>query len=58
MRSRLCLTVFSDGAIVGQASRLPYSTPHAMPTLDRITLYPVKSLDGVAVSEARVLPAG
>jgi uncharacterized protein YcbX len=29
-----------------------------MPTLDRITLYPVKSLDGVAVSEARVLPAG
>jgi uncharacterized protein YcbX len=29
-----------------------------MPTLDRITLYPVKSLDGVSVEEARVLPSG
>jgi uncharacterized protein YcbX len=29
-----------------------------MPTLDRITLYPVKSLDGVEVAEARVLPSG
>ena len=29
-----------------------------MPTLDRITLYPVKSLDGVDVEEARVLPSG
>jgi uncharacterized protein YcbX len=29
-----------------------------MPTLDRITLYPVKSLDGVDVEEARVLPTG
>jgi uncharacterized protein YcbX len=29
-----------------------------MPTLDLITLYPVKSLDGVEVSEARVLPSG
>jgi len=29
-----------------------------MPTLDRITLYPVKSLDGVEVDEARVLPSG
>jgi uncharacterized protein YcbX len=29
-----------------------------MPTLDRITLYPVKSLDGLAVPEARVLPSG
>lgn len=29
-----------------------------MPTLDRITLYPVKSLDGVDVAEARVLPSG
>lgn len=29
-----------------------------MPTLDRITLYPVKSLDGVEVSEARVLDGG
>jgi uncharacterized protein YcbX len=29
-----------------------------MPTLDRITLYPVKSLDGVCVDEARVLPSG
>ena len=28
------------------------------PTLDRITLYPVKSLDGVDVEEARVLPSG
>jgi uncharacterized protein YcbX len=27
-----------------------------MPTLDRITIYPVKSLDGVAVTEARLLP--
>jgi hypothetical protein len=27
-----------------------------MPTLDRITVYPVKSLDGVAVTEARLLP--
>jgi uncharacterized protein YcbX len=26
-----------------------------MPTLDRITVYPVKSLDGVAVTEARLL---
>jgi uncharacterized protein YcbX len=29
-----------------------------MPTLDRITLYPVKSLDGVEVAEAHVLPSG
>jgi uncharacterized protein YcbX len=29
-----------------------------MPTLDRITLYPVKSLDGVEVAEARVIPSG
>ena len=29
-----------------------------MPTLDLITLYPVKSLDGVDVPEARVLPSG
>lgn len=29
-----------------------------MPTLDRITLYPVKSLDGIHVEEARVLPSG
>ena len=29
-----------------------------MPTLDRITIYPVKSLDGVEVDEARVLPSG
>jgi uncharacterized protein len=29
-----------------------------MPTLDRITLYPVKSLDGVEVESARVLPSG
>jgi uncharacterized protein YcbX len=29
-----------------------------MPTLDRITLYPVKSLDGIEVAEARVLPSG
>jgi uncharacterized protein len=29
-----------------------------MPTLDRITLYPVKSLDGVDVAAARVLPSG
>jgi uncharacterized protein YcbX len=29
-----------------------------MPTLDLITLYPVKSLDGVEVAEARVLPSG
>jgi len=29
-----------------------------MPTLDRITLYPVKSLDGVDVDEARVRPSG
>jgi uncharacterized protein YcbX len=29
-----------------------------MPTLDLITLYPVKSLDGVNVTEARVLPSG
>jgi hypothetical protein len=29
-----------------------------MPTLDRITIYPVKSLDGLDVAEARVLPAG
>ncbi len=29
-----------------------------MPTLDRITLYPVKSLDGVEATEARVLPSG
>jgi uncharacterized protein len=27
-----------------------------MPTLDRITLYPLKSLDGVEVTEARLLP--
>ena len=29
-----------------------------MPTLDRITIYPVKSLDGVDVAAARVLPSG
>ncbi len=29
-----------------------------MPTLDRITVYPVKSLDGVDLDEARVLPSG
>jgi uncharacterized protein YcbX len=29
-----------------------------MPTLDRITIYPVKSLDGVDVDEAVVLPCG
>lgn len=29
-----------------------------MPTLDLITLYPVKSLDGLSVPEARVLPSG
>ena len=29
-----------------------------MPTLDLITLYPVKSLDGLAVHSARVLPSG
>jgi uncharacterized protein YcbX len=29
-----------------------------MPTLDRITIYPVKSLDGVDVTAARVLPGG
>ncbi|MFM7034641.1 MAG: MOSC N-terminal beta barrel domain-containing protein [Planctomycetia bacterium] len=29
-----------------------------MPTLDRITIYPVKSLDGVDVEECRVLPSG
>ena len=28
-----------------------------MPTLDRITVYPVKSLDGLEVTEARLLPA-
>jgi uncharacterized protein YcbX len=29
-----------------------------MPTLDRITIYPVKSLDGLDVAVARVLPSG
>jgi uncharacterized protein YcbX len=29
-----------------------------MPTLDRITIFPVKSLDGVDLAEARVLPGG
>ncbi|NBW86626.1 MAG: hypothetical protein EBR23_07310, partial [Planctomycetia bacterium] len=29
-----------------------------MPTLERITIHPVKSLDGVEVAEARVLPSG
>lgn len=29
-----------------------------MPTLERITIYPVKSLDGMEVAEARVLPSG
>jgi uncharacterized protein YcbX len=29
-----------------------------MPTLDRITIYPVKSLDGLDVAECRVLPSG
>jgi len=29
-----------------------------MPTLDQITIYPVKSLDGLVVAEARVLPSG
>jgi uncharacterized protein YcbX len=32
--------------------------PDIMPTLDRITLYPLKSLDGVDVDSARVLPSG
>jgi len=31
-------------------------TSVSTPTLDRITVYPVKSLDGVAVTEARLLP--
>ena len=29
-----------------------------MPTLDRITIFPVKSLDGVEVAAARVLSSG
>jgi uncharacterized protein YcbX len=29
-----------------------------MPSLDRITIYPVKSLDGMTVDEARLLPEG
>ena len=29
-----------------------------MPTLDRITVHPVKSLDGVEVTAARLLPGG
>jgi len=29
-----------------------------MPTLDRITIHPVKSLDGVVIDSCRVLPAG
>ena len=29
-----------------------------MPTLDRLTIYPVKSLDGVCVPEAFLLPSG
>ncbi|MEX0669183.1 MAG: MOSC N-terminal beta barrel domain-containing protein, partial [Pirellulales bacterium] len=29
-----------------------------MPTLDRITIHPVKSLDGIDVATARVLPSG
>ena len=29
-----------------------------MPTLERITIHPVKSLDGMEVAEARVLPSG
>jgi uncharacterized protein YcbX len=29
-----------------------------MPTLDRITIFPVKSLDGVDVEGATVLPSG
>ena len=29
-----------------------------MPVLDRITIYPVKSLDGVEVATALVLPCG
>lgn len=29
-----------------------------MPTLSRITVYPIKSLDGIEVSSARVLPSG
>jgi uncharacterized protein YcbX len=29
-----------------------------MPTLDRITVYPVKSLDGVEVTKAQLLPGG
>lgn len=32
--------------------------PTSMPTLDRITIFPVKSLDGVDLAEARVLPGG
>jgi uncharacterized protein YcbX len=31
---------------------------HPMPTLDRITIFPVKSLDGLDVEEARVLESG
>jgi len=41
---------------MGQACRGHYTRP--MPTLDRITLYPVKSLDGIDVETARILPAG
>ncbi|MCI0527581.1 MAG: MOSC N-terminal beta barrel domain-containing protein, partial [Nitrospira sp.] len=29
-----------------------------MPLLDRITIYPIKSLDGVTVTEAKILPSG
>ena len=29
-----------------------------MPTLDRITIYPIKSLDGIDVAQARVLACG
>ena len=29
-----------------------------MPTLDRITIYPVKSLDGIDLEEAVLLPSG
>ncbi len=31
---------------------------HGMPTLDRITIYPVKSLDGIDLGECGVLPCG
>jgi uncharacterized protein YcbX len=45
----------------GLALLLPLETcfpVHPMPTLDRITIFPVKSLDGLDVEEARVLESG